>query len=189
MTQNPKPAQMRQKKARGPYTPEATQTRVIVKKIAGKTNSAIAREEGIDRHTCGRILNDSQYRDLIKAFRPEVRGIVPKALKVFNKALDLVTEEVPAPPAGTEKIEVLDGDELRRRLDQAYKRGLAAGLDGMKAATETLKGSQVFTQRQEVAVEEKPIRTISEEELEARYQEAVESHKKRAQERQHGNNR
>jgi hypothetical protein len=116
----------------------------------------------------------------MKAFRPEVLGIVPKALKVYHKALDLVLGEDEPQSTEPEKIEVLDGNDLKRRLDHAYKRGLSAGMDALKAATETLKGSQVFTQRQDVAVEEKkPVHLLTAEELEAEVLKAIESRNKR----------
>ena len=160
---------------RGPYTPETTQTRIIAKKLAGETNSAIAREVGVDRSTVREILSHKKYRELVEEFRPDVLGIIPKALRVYNKALDMALEGVAEdPPKDPQKIEVLDGAELKRRIDQAYKRGLAAGMDAVKAATETLKGSQVFSQRQEVAVEEqKPVHELSDEELQELFDEAV----------------
>ena len=45
----------------GNRTPRLKQTWVIAKKLLGKSNRQIAREEGKNPHTVGRILNDSDY--------------------------------------------------------------------------------------------------------------------------------
>ncbi len=160
-----------QKKAsgpRGPYTPEATQSRIIAKKITGKTNSAIAREEGVARSTVREILGHRQYQEIVRAHRQEVLDLIPGSIGVFRKAIEGV-EAGDMQASGTKPIEVLDGDDLKRRLDQAFKRGLSAGLDALKAATDVLKGSQVFVTREEkdVTVADET-RAMSPEEREAR---------------------
>ena len=156
---------MQPRKRRGSYKPATVRTRVLAKKIAGKNDRAIAREEGIDRATVGRILSDSEYRDLVKAFRQDVVDLIPRAIKVYRIALDGLQAE--PHKALDEKIAVLDGDELNHRLDTAYKSGVAAGLDAMKAATETLKGAQVFTSKEEIDVIHKDaVSDLTDEELE-----------------------
>ena len=49
-------------------------------------------------------------------------------------------------------VPVLDRDDLKRQLDAAYKRGLSAGLDGLRAASESLKGTGALTSKEEIAL-------------------------------------
>ena len=70
------------------YKPPAVRTRIIVKKIAGKSNRQIAREEGIDRETVGRILSDPEYRQILNVHRQEILALVPKAIAAYHAALD-----------------------------------------------------------------------------------------------------
>lgn len=70
------------------YKPPAVRTRIIIKKIAGKSNRQIAREEGIDRETVGRILSDPEYRQILNVHRQEILALVPKAIAAYHAALD-----------------------------------------------------------------------------------------------------
>ena len=92
---------------------------------------------------------------------------------MFRKAIEGVDAQSPE-TAGIKPIEVLDGDDLKRRLDQAFKRGLSAGLDALKAATDVLKGSQVFVTREEkdVTVADET-RSLSPDERKARIDELL----------------
>jgi hypothetical protein len=120
--------------------PEPIKARVIAAKLMGKSNRAIAKEEGIHQRTVQHILNDTQYRELVKAHRGAILDLIPGSLVVYKKALEAV-EELPLSVA-------------RRRAspEEAYKVGVAAGLDSLKAATEVLKGTQAFAGKEELQI-------------------------------------
>ena len=60
-------------KPRRSYKPEMQQTRVLAKKIAGATITAIAKSEGISRPTVRKILTDKQYQEIVRVHRQETR--------------------------------------------------------------------------------------------------------------------
>ena len=88
-----KRAQMRPSGRRGSYKPEQVRTRVLAKKIAGKTNRQIAREERIDRHTVGRILGETKFREIANIHRQELLGLISESIKVLELALKRAHEE------------------------------------------------------------------------------------------------
>ena len=171
MSENFKSTRTPQKRQRRPYTPESTQTRILAKAIAGESNSEIARQEGLDRGTIRRILSRSEFQNIIQEHRQQVLELIPDSIRLFRKALktSLGDESLPAEPVGAEKIAVLDGEELKRMLDAAFKRGAASALDGMRAASETLKGLQVLVGKQEADLTiQDEARQLSDEERRAR---------------------
>ncbi len=77
-----KPSKRGQKKGR-PYTPQAKQTRIMARHIAGQSDREIAEKEGIHRGTVSRIRNSTENAMLLQEFRNKVLDIVPKALKAL----------------------------------------------------------------------------------------------------------
>jgi len=73
---------------RGSYKPKATQNRILAAKLLGKSNREIAREEGIDPHTVGRILSETEYQALVKIHRGKTAQLLPKALLAYEQTLD-----------------------------------------------------------------------------------------------------
>jgi len=68
-----------------------------------------------------------------------------------------------------EAIQVFDRDHLKAMLDAAFRRGVASGVDGMKAANETLKGMQVLVGKQEADVTiQDEVNGLTEEERQAK---------------------
>jgi hypothetical protein len=82
-------------------TPEVVQNRAIAKKLQGKSNRAIAREEGVDHHTVGRIIEDSEFREIIKSYRSEILELVPLSLRLFKKSVKAALGEEPIGPRRT----------------------------------------------------------------------------------------
>ncbi len=70
--------------SRGLYTPKPVQDRVVAKAIEGKSNRQVAREEGMDNHTVGKILSQREVQERLAGYRQELLGKVPKALKVYD---------------------------------------------------------------------------------------------------------
>jgi predicted transcriptional regulator len=153
-------------KSRRSYKSEMQQTRVLAKKIAGATITEIAKSEGIARPTVRKILSDKQYQEIVKEHRQTVLDLIPNSIRAYRTALDGVDVPEGVAPK-SEKIEVLDGDELKRRMDQAYRKGLAAGMDAVKVATEVLKGTQVLVTKRDLnaKVEDEDLSKLSKEEL------------------------
>jgi len=84
-----KPAKHRQKppKKRGPYTPPPVQVRVVAKHLTGRSNCEIARQEGIDRGTVGRILSQTEVIQQIARYQAQLLNLVPEAINVYKLAL------------------------------------------------------------------------------------------------------
>jgi hypothetical protein len=85
-----KPTKVRQikPKSRGLYTPEPVRGRVLVRHMSGASNREIARQEGIDRETVGRILSQQEVVSLIAQNQARLLSLVPKAIGVCEEALD-----------------------------------------------------------------------------------------------------
>jgi predicted transcriptional regulator len=138
-----------QKRPRGSYKSEKQQSRVIGRKIAGESITEIARQEGISRPTVRKILNDREYQEIVRVHRQEVLDLIPESIQAYRSALGGInTPEGLLPPAG--EIEDLVANELKKRMDGAYQRGLKAGLDAVRVATEVLKGTQVLVGKKDV---------------------------------------
>jgi hypothetical protein len=88
-----KPSQKPPKK-RGPYTPAPVRSRVIARHINGQSNRDIAIVEGIDRDTVGRILSQREVVQMIAQHQARLLRMVPKAIEVYDKALESDDERV-----------------------------------------------------------------------------------------------
>jgi hypothetical protein len=83
-----KPAAKRRQRSPALYTTEPVRGRVIARHIDGESNRRIANEEKIDRETVSRILSQPEVADLTARYRSQLLGKVPKALGVYDEALD-----------------------------------------------------------------------------------------------------
>jgi hypothetical protein len=75
-------------KSRGLYTPEPVRGRVLARHMNGESNREIAKVEGIDRETVGRILSQQEVVNLIAQNQARLLSLVPKAITVCERALD-----------------------------------------------------------------------------------------------------
>ncbi len=159
-----KPETPKRRKSRKSGTVRAT---VVARKILGDSNRKIARDLGINRETVGRIIDDSEYREIVKSHRQEILDLIPKAIRAYRETLDgLDTPAYLKPDA--KPIEVLDGGELKKRLEEAYRAGLSKGLDVVRVAGDVLRGTQALTSKEEVAVSvEQQARSLTPEERKA----------------------
>jgi len=60
----------------------------VARHIRGQSNRQIAREEGIDRETVGRVLRQPEITQLIARYRSQLLSMVPKAIGAYDEALD-----------------------------------------------------------------------------------------------------
>lgn len=70
------------------YTPEPVRGRVVARHIRGQSNRQIAREEGLDRETVGRVLAQPEIKQMITQYRSQLLSMVPKAIDAYDEALD-----------------------------------------------------------------------------------------------------
>ena len=75
-------------------TPQPVQDRVVAKKIEGKSDRQIGREEHIKRDTVKRILSQSEVRERLLQYRQEIFSRIPKALEVYDYHLEQNNERV-----------------------------------------------------------------------------------------------
>jgi hypothetical protein len=96
----------------GTYQPKAVQTRVVAARLAGKSTSRIAREQGINRRTVVRILSMGEYLDLQNQYRQQFQTNVPAALEVVQNKL--MTRKGKTKPRADWRlaIEVLKGTQV-----------------------------------------------------------------------------
>lgn len=73
---------------KGPYKSGSQQGRVLAKRLLGQSKRKIAQSEGIDRETVGRILSQEDMKAAILDARKKFVGLLPKALIVYELALD-----------------------------------------------------------------------------------------------------
>src|SRR5205807_421954 len=64
------------------------QQRIIARYMSGQSNRQIASEEKIDRETVSRILSQQEVTELIAQYQSRLLSIVPKAIRVYEEALD-----------------------------------------------------------------------------------------------------
>jgi predicted transcriptional regulator len=78
---------MRPFRRRGSYKGKEVHARVLARKIAGKSNRQIAREEGIDQHTIARILSQSGYDEICDQMKKESVELLPECVRVCRREL------------------------------------------------------------------------------------------------------
>ncbi len=66
----------------------------MAKKIEGKPDRQIGREEHIKRDTVKRILSQSEVRERLLQYRQEIFSRIPKALEVYDYHLEQNNERV-----------------------------------------------------------------------------------------------
>ena len=66
----------------------------MAKKIEGKSDRQIGREEHIKRDTVKRILSQSEVRERLLQYRQEIFSRIPKALEVYDYHLEQNNERV-----------------------------------------------------------------------------------------------
>jgi hypothetical protein len=74
-------------KRRQLYTPEPVRERVIARRMSGESNRQIAREEGIDRETVGRILSQPEVEQMKAQYQSRLLSLGAKAIGVYDEAL------------------------------------------------------------------------------------------------------
>lgn len=148
------------KRQRRSRLPETKQSEVVARKLSGQSERKISRDTGISRKAIARITTGSEYQEIIQRYRREALELVPDSLKVIKQALAETLNPLDDPefePEKFEKITVIDGKDLHKKLNDAFKRGyrqgLKSGADGLKAALGSMSGTNVFTSRQHVEVE------------------------------------
>jgi hypothetical protein len=70
------------------------QGRVIVRRLAGQSKRRIAREEGVDRKTVGRILTRREVVEMIAQYQQRLLSMVPEAMDVYRDALSSGNERI-----------------------------------------------------------------------------------------------
>ena len=114
----------------------------------------------------------------MKAHRGAILDLIPGSLVVYKKAL--------------EAIQKLPLSVARRRAspEEAYKVGVAAGLDSLKAATEVLKGTQAFAGKEELQITtpQEAAMSMTDDELLARARELLNELDTKRAERNNGEN-
>jgi len=80
-------AQRRKIKKLGSYKSKAQQGRILAKKLTGKSNSQIAKEESIRRETVARILSQPELRAVVEQHQQEILSLVPDSITVFREEL------------------------------------------------------------------------------------------------------
>jgi hypothetical protein len=104
-------------KPRGLYTPEPVRGRVLVRHMNGQSKREIARVEGIDRETVGRILSQQEVVNQIAQNQARLLSLVPKAIKVCEEALD--SDDLRLATATATKI--LEGMQVLGGIEQVYE--------------------------------------------------------------------
>ena len=61
---------------------------MLARHMSGESNRHIASEEGIDRETVGRILSQREVVQMIAQYQSRLLSIVPKAIRVYEEALE-----------------------------------------------------------------------------------------------------
>ena len=88
MRKSPRINQKSPKKLRS-YLPEPKVLRIQQRHITGETNSEIARAEGCDRHTVGRIVKAPEMAAYIEEMRARFHGFAPLALDAVEHGLTI----------------------------------------------------------------------------------------------------
>jgi hypothetical protein len=74
--------------ARKPYTPQATQNRILMEHLNGKSNRQIAKITGRYRGTVSRILAQRDMVEIIEEQRSRLVEMAPKVVSVIGRTLD-----------------------------------------------------------------------------------------------------
>ena len=86
--------------ARKPYTPPATQNRILEEHLNGRSNRQIAKMIGLDRGTVSRTLSLPEMVEIIEEQRSRLfEEASPKVVSVFLRALDSDDLRIAAPVA------------------------------------------------------------------------------------------
>lgn len=91
MRKSPRFNQKSPKKLRS-YLPEPKILRIQQRHISGETNSEIARSEGCDRHTVGRIIKTPEMAAYIEEMRARFNGFAPLALDAVEHGLTIAKD-------------------------------------------------------------------------------------------------
>jgi Homeodomain-like domain len=75
-------------------TPEPIRQRVVARHIQGESQRQIAREEGIDRGTVGRILSQTEVVERLAAFDADFLDMAPEAIRAIRAALTSEDERI-----------------------------------------------------------------------------------------------
>jgi hypothetical protein len=111
-----KPAQIKPNR-RGLYTPEPVRGRVLVRHMNGASNREMARVEGIDRSTVGRILSQQEVVNLTAQNQSRLLNLVPRAIEVCEQALDSDDERLATATA----TKILENLQVLGSLDRAIE--------------------------------------------------------------------
>jgi hypothetical protein len=75
-------------KVRGPYTPGPVRQRVVARYFSGQSSRKIAIAEGLARETVARIVSQPEVLQLTAQCQSKLLSLVPKALGVYQAALE-----------------------------------------------------------------------------------------------------
>jgi hypothetical protein len=75
-------------------TPKPIRQRVVARHIQGESQRQIAREEGIDRGTVGRILSQTEVVERLAAFDADFLDMAPEAIRAIRGALTSEDERI-----------------------------------------------------------------------------------------------
>lgn len=62
---------------------------VLAEAVQGKSETAIAKDLGINRRTVHKILTSDETKKLIAESESEIKGLITKSIRVIDKALDM----------------------------------------------------------------------------------------------------
>jgi len=112
------PKGKRPKKPHGLQIPETVQHEVVVRRMQGKSKTAIGKSLGMARKTINRILGQGEYSQMVQMGRSRIALLIPKAVEVVGHHLNRKTTDKAVDVA----IEILKGVQVlvpRSRADLA----------------------------------------------------------------------
>jgi len=87
--------------ARKPYTPRATQNRILEEHLNGKSIRKIAKMTGLDRGTVSRTLSQRELVEIVEEQRSRLFEMIPEAVSVMGSTLRSNDERLAASVAIT----------------------------------------------------------------------------------------
>jgi hypothetical protein len=121
-------------------TPEPVRERVVARHIQGESKRQIAREEGIDRGTVGRILSQTEVAERLAGFDADFLNMAPEAIRAIRAALTSEDERIRTAAAF-------------RFVELMHKRGMEQMMQTAEAAAPKTTEKSGYSKRVEQIVE------------------------------------